>query len=73
MYRDFFKRLAFRKRHPPPDIPPDENDPDLSRKLTTLLIPGPPGVADHVLWSLLLKGTPGEHGRQGKRRRRGRG
>ncbi|WP_159593773.1 hypothetical protein [Chelativorans xinjiangense] len=61
------------KRRPPTSLPPDGENPDLSRKLTTLLIPGPPGAADHVLWSLLLKDPPSWHGHGPTRRKRGRG
>jgi hypothetical protein len=66
MNRDFFKWLLKRWRHRLDKVP-QEHRGDLSRRLGNFQLTGPPGVADHVLWTLMSRND----GQGGRRRRRG--
>ncbi|WP_157384589.1 hypothetical protein [Nitratireductor soli] len=57
MCRKFFKKLISRKPRPEKSASADGNAADPARKLTAMLIPGPPGAADHLMGSLLMHDT----------------
>ena len=54
MYRDFLNRSLPEVGRSQADRRSEARGSDLSSKLVRQLIPGPPGVADQVLWTLVL-------------------
>lgn len=52
MLRDKFNTDPIDTIHRPP-----RQEPDLARRLTLLLLPGPPMVTDDIIWLLLLRST----------------
>jgi hypothetical protein len=60
MHRFFFKWFAPKQRAYDGGGLCRETRPDLARRLTGMMLGGPPGVADRSLWTLLLDNPGGE-------------
>lgn len=70
MYREFFNSFLPVERRSRARQHPEDASRSLGRRLTGLMIPGPPGGADHAMHLLALAETRGGRSRGAKRGKR---